>query len=76
MELPTISVKQLRNNFPQILKALENGISYTLIYRSKPIAQIKPISNSHQGLKDLLNFQPFEFKDKKNAVELIREERS
>ncbi len=76
MEPNTISVKQLRNNFPAVLKALEKGLSYTLIYRSKPVAQLKPISNSHQGLKDLLNFPPFEFKTKKNAVELVREERS
>ncbi len=76
MEPNTISVKQLRNNFPAVLKALEKGLCYTLIYRSKPVAQIKPIANSHAGLKALLKMKPFHFKDSdKSAVELVRAER-
>ena len=76
MQLQTISVKELRTNMPSIIKALEKGASYTLIYRSKPVAQIKAISSSHEGLKKLLNAPPsLFFRSKKNAVELIRAER-
>ena len=76
MQTQTISVKELRNNFPKVIKALGKGMDYTLIYRSKPVAQIKPISSSHEGLKKLLELGPsFHFRSKKNAVELRREER-
>ena len=46
MQLQTISVKELRINMPKIIKALEKGVDYTLIYRSKPVAHIKPIDNN------------------------------
>lgn len=39
----TISVKELRMNFPKIVKDLNNGIKFTIIYRSKPIAYLSPI---------------------------------
>ena len=39
----TISVKELRMNFPKVLKDLEQGIKFTLIYRSKPVAYLSPI---------------------------------
>lgn len=71
-----ISVKELRNNLPKLIQAVLNGSSYTLIYRSKPVAQINPLSSSHEGLKKLLELGPeFHFKSKKSAVELMREER-
>ena len=76
MQTQTISVKELRNNFPAVIKALEKGIGYTLIYRSKPVAQIRSLSSSQEGLKKLLELgRSFHFKSKKSSVELVREER-
>ena len=43
MTLNTISTKQLRENFDQVLTAMESGQSLTLLYRSKPLAEIKPL---------------------------------
>lgn len=39
----TISVKELRMNFPKIRKQLEEGVKFHIIYRSKPIAELGPI---------------------------------
>jgi len=76
MQLQTISAKELRNNLPKIVDSLKKGANFTLIYRSKPVAQIKSLSSSQQGLKKLLALGPsFHFRSKKNSVELIREER-
>lgn len=75
--MQTISVKELRNNFPEVIQAIQAGKSYTLIYRSKPVAQIKPIFSSQETFKQLLELGPeTHFKSKKNAVLLIREERN
>jgi len=76
MQLQTISVKELRNNMPKIIKALQKGANYTLIYRSKPVAKIEPVSSSYEGLKKLLELGPsFHFRSKKSSVELVREVR-
>lgn len=75
--MQTISVKELRNNFPRFIQAVQAGESYTLIYRSKPVAQIKPVSSSQEAFKGFLELGPqFHFKSKKNAVQLTREERN
>ena len=42
MAILTISTKQLREDFSQVKTALENGQSLLLLYRSKPLAEIKP----------------------------------
>lgn len=39
----TISVKELRMNFPKIRKELKKGIKFTIIYRSKPIGYLTPV---------------------------------
>lgn len=76
MQTQTISVKELRNNFPKVIKSLKRGIDYTLIYRSKPVARITPASSSQEGLKMLLAARKsLSFKSKKSAVQLVREER-
>lgn len=76
MQTQTISAKELRNNFPKVIKALKRGLGYTLIYRSKPVARIQPISSSHEGLRRLLNApRSLHFRSKKSAVQLVREER-
>jgi antitoxin (DNA-binding transcriptional repressor) of toxin-antitoxin stability system len=39
----TISTKQLRQNFNAVLDAMASGQTLTLLYRSRPLAEIKPI---------------------------------
>lgn len=39
----TISVKELRTNFPQVRIGLSKGITYLVIYQSKPIGQLRPV---------------------------------
>ena len=43
MSLNIISTKELRENFDQLLAAMAEGQSLTLMYRSKLLAEIKPI---------------------------------
>lgn len=38
-----ISVKQLREQFPAISRGIRQGKRYLLIYRSKPLAEIRPV---------------------------------
>jgi antitoxin (DNA-binding transcriptional repressor) of toxin-antitoxin stability system len=42
MSTLTISTKELRNNLPDIRAGLSRGNQYTIIYRSKPIANLEP----------------------------------
>ena len=42
----TISVKEMRQNFPKIEKGLKKGESYVLIKRSEPIGKLSPIFES------------------------------
>ncbi len=46
-----ISVKQLRQNFVEVKEAVEEGENFILLYRSKPIAQIKPYKSSNIEVK-------------------------
>lgn len=46
MSLNIISTKELRENFDQLLAAMADGQSLTLMYRSKPLAEIKPIKTA------------------------------
>lgn len=76
MQTQIISVKELRGNFPKIIKALGKGVDYTLIYRSRPVAQIRPIGDIPRKYRNLLNPpKSLVFRSKISAVELIRRER-
>lgn len=44
MAVQTISTKELRENFLQVKASLEAGQSIMLLYRSKPLAELKPVS--------------------------------
>jgi len=44
----TISLKELRDQFPKYIEAINNGRSFTVVKRSKPIFQISPISDEGQ----------------------------
>ena len=39
----TISTKELRENFSAVLDAMASDKTITLLYRSRPLAEIKPL---------------------------------
>ena len=41
----TVSLKELREQFPKYIEAIANGQSFTVVKRSKPIFQLNPISD-------------------------------
>lgn len=41
-----ISVKELREKLPFVRSELKKGTSFLIIYKSKPIAELKPVFNS------------------------------
>jgi hypothetical protein len=43
MNINMISTKQLRENFEMVKQGIEEGLSFILIYRSRPLAEIRPI---------------------------------
>ena len=47
-----ISMKQMRENFPEYKAGLEQGKTYTIIYRSKPLARLTPISSGPKYTKE------------------------
>lgn len=40
-----INVKQLRENFSKVKEEVEKGNSLLLLYRSSPLAEIRPVEN-------------------------------
>lgn len=48
----TISVKELRMNFPRIKKDLDNGVQFKIIYRSRPLADLLPSDNLNKKHDD------------------------
>jgi len=64
MDINTISVKQLRENFDQLKIGLEEGLSYLLIYRSEPLAEIRPVVAKHIAAKGKTKEQMFKIVDK------------
>jgi len=46
MNINTISMKQLREDFSSVKEKLEKGEELVLIYRSQPLAQISPFSKA------------------------------
>jgi antitoxin (DNA-binding transcriptional repressor) of toxin-antitoxin stability system len=42
-----ISVKELRQKFPFVRSELAKGESFLIIHKSKPIGQLKPMSNGN-----------------------------
>ena len=41
----TVSLKELREQFPKYIDAVAKGRSFTVVKRSKPIFQIGPVSD-------------------------------
>lgn len=77
----TISVQQLRTELPSICGQLERGVSYVLIRRSQPIAEIRPLSSQRiTAQQHALRFfsappKAARFKSSHSAQQLIRQER-
>ncbi len=79
----TISINELRLHLPSVLNELKKGIRFLLIYRSKPVGELKPIENANdiEKLSESLNVfssppESLRFKSKKSAVKIVRGERS
>lgn len=57
MNTQTISTKTLREDFSQVIAAMEMGQPLTLLYRSRPLAEIRPIIQSKRGLRSFTKRQ-------------------
>lgn len=74
-----LSIQELRTTLPSVIKKLDSGWSFTLIYRSRPVGRLLPLSHQ-KNRKDLLSAltkpkRSLLFKSKKSSVEWIRDER-
>jgi prevent-host-death family protein len=56
----TVSLKQLREEFPKYIEAVEKGQTFTVLKRSKPIFQIGPVADDGQWqtIADFTSVQP------------------
>lgn len=57
MNMQTISTKTLREDFAQVIAAMETGQPLTLLYRSKPLAEIRPVAQTRSGLRSFTKRQ-------------------
>ena len=67
----TISVKELRMNFPKIKKELDKGVKFVVIYRSKPLANLTPIEFYSQPFGDKITDKEYDFPD--NMEDLLKD---
>ena len=51
MNIQTISTKMLREDFAQVIAAMQTGQSLMLLYRSKPLAEIRPVTQAKRTLR-------------------------
>lgn len=49
MNIQTVSTKELRENFAAVRARVESGESLVLLYRSKPLAEIRPVRRKARG---------------------------
>ncbi|MEK7648548.1 MAG: hypothetical protein AAB400_01385 [Patescibacteria group bacterium] len=80
-EQQSVSVKELRQNFPKLAENLAKGNSFILIHRSKPIARIMPYSGIPASQSNALQFwsKPLRknrISKKMSSVALVKKERS
>lgn len=76
MDIQTISVKKLRENFPWVKEELEAGRQLMLVYRSKPLAELKPVgrqrrSFSKKQLEEWIRQDTLTQKEQKQVEEII-----
>lgn len=67
----TISVKELRMNFPKIKKELDKGVKFVVIYRSKPLANLTPIEFYSQPFGEKITDKKYDFPD--NMEDLLKD---
>lgn len=51
MNIQTISTKTLREDFAQVITAMQTGQPLMLLYRSKPLAEIRPVTQTKRTLR-------------------------
>lgn len=51
MNIQTISTKTLREDFAQVIAAMQMGQPLMLIYRSKPLAEIRPVTQTKRAFR-------------------------
>lgn len=51
MNIQTISTKTLREDFAQVIAAMQIGQPLMLLYRSKPLAEIRPVTQAKRPLR-------------------------
>ena len=66
-----VSLKELRENFPEYIDAVHKGQSFTVMKRSKPIFQINPIDDEGDW-ETVVDFTEIH-KDGISADELLKE---
>ena len=49
--MPSISVKELRENLPLVRSELKKGKTFLIIYQSKPIAKLSPVDDIPEGIE-------------------------
>lgn len=52
MKTNIISVKQLRQDFEGVRQGIRMGHSYVLVYRSRPIAELRPLPGGAESNED------------------------
>lgn len=57
MNTQTISTKTLREDFSQVIAAMEMGQPLTLLYRSRPLAEIRPLAQAKKVLRSFTKRQ-------------------
>lgn len=57
MKVQTISTKELREDFSKVKAAMEAGESMLLLYRSRPLAEIKPVIQARRKLRSFSSKQ-------------------
>jgi len=77
-----LAAKELRTRFAEVIEEVQKGTHFILIYRSKPVGELRPLAKMGPGKKKVDPFSfwlnpPKEllFSSKKSAVQLIREDR-
>jgi hypothetical protein len=76
----TLTTKELREKLPWVREQVLKGKHFIVIYRSKPLFEISPVSTSGNKKFPLLGNikklrRPYPGKKKVSAVDLIRAER-
>ncbi len=61
-----IGVKELRNNLEEYINKISKGQSFTVVKRSKPVFQIRPIDEDDGQWEEVVDFT----KIKKGGIEI------